>query len=49
MAQFDPIVVKSGIPTNLGADTLRSDLVAVAGLTTTGLTEHGYELSAPVE
>lgn len=37
MAQYDPIAVKSGIPSNLGVDTLRSDKVAEAGLTTTGL------------
>lgn len=38
MAQYDPIAIKSGIPTVLGTDTLRDDRVAIAGMTTTGLT-----------
>ena len=37
MAQYDGIVIKSGIPTVLGADTLRTDRDAHAGLTTSGL------------
>lgn len=37
MAQYDGLVVKSGIPTSLGVDTLRADRVALAGLTTSGL------------
>lgn len=34
MAQYDPIAVKTGVPSALGADTLRADRTAVAGLTT---------------
>jgi hypothetical protein len=34
MAQYEPIGLKSGFATNLGTDTLRADLSAVAGLTT---------------
>jgi hypothetical protein len=37
MAQYDGIVIKSGIPTVLGTDTMRADREAEAGLTTTGL------------
>lgn len=35
--QYDPIVIKSGLAGVLGTDTLRADLAAHAGLTTTGL------------
>jgi hypothetical protein len=35
MAQYDPIAIKSGIPTVIGTDTLRDDRIAVAGLDTT--------------
>lgn len=34
MAQYDPIVVKTGVPGVLGADALRAEQVAVAGFTT---------------
>jgi hypothetical protein len=37
MAQYDPIVVKAGIPTIVGTDTLHCDLNAKAGLTTTAV------------
>jgi len=37
VAQFDPIAVKTGIPTVFGTDTPRIDLAAVAGLTTAAL------------
>jgi len=37
MAQYDPLVLKAGIPTVLGSETLRADLSALAGLTTAGL------------
>ena len=37
MGQYDGIVIKSGIPTIIGVDTLRADRGAHAGLTTTGL------------
>ena len=37
MAQYDPIAVKTGIPTVFGTDTPRIDLAAVAGLTTAAL------------
>jgi hypothetical protein len=37
MAQYDPIAVETGVPTNLRTDTARADGVAVAGLTTAGL------------
>ncbi len=37
MAQFDPIAVKTGVPTAIGTDTPRIDLAAVAGLTTAAL------------
>jgi hypothetical protein len=35
--QYDPIVIKSGLAGVLGTDTLRADVIAHAGLTTTGL------------
>jgi hypothetical protein len=34
MAQYDPLVIKAGTKTLLGADTLRADLTATAGLLT---------------
>ena len=37
MTQYDPTVVKAGIPTALGADTLRADLTGLGGATTAGL------------
>jgi hypothetical protein len=37
MGQYDNLVIKSGIPTIIGTDTLRADRGAHAGLTTTGL------------
>ena len=37
MAQYDPLVIKSGLAGVLGTDTLRADVIAHAGLTTTGL------------
>jgi len=37
MSQYDSLVIKSGIPTVIGTDTLRADRGAPAGLTTTGL------------
>jgi len=37
MGQYDGLVIKSGIPTIIGVDTLRADRGAPAGLTTTGL------------
>lgn len=37
MGQYDGLVIKSGIPTIIGTDTLRGDRGAHAGLTTTGL------------
>jgi len=36
--QYDPLVIKSGLAGVLDTDTLRADLIAHAGLTTTGLT-----------
>jgi len=35
--QYDPLVIKSGLAGVLGTDTLRADVIAHAGLTTTGL------------
>ena len=37
MAQFDPIAVKTGIPSVLGTDAARADKIGVAGLTTAAL------------
>jgi len=37
MAQYEPIAVKTGIPTVLGGDVARADKIAVAGLTTAAL------------
>ena len=34
MAQYDPIAVKTGVPTVLGADAARADRIAVGGLIT---------------
>jgi len=39
MAQYDPIVIKAGFPTILGADTCRADLTAKAGLTTAAVAD----------
>lgn len=35
--QYDAIVIKSGIPSNVGTDVLRADLIATSGFTTSGL------------
>jgi len=37
MAQYDPIVIKAGVPSGIGADALRADNEALSGLTTTSL------------
>jgi len=37
MTQYDPTILKAGVPSILGTDTLRADREALGGLTTTGL------------